>query len=277
MFGSVLATGLHYIIHAFDNNSLPPVCIARPLALSNNAEVLQMNPPSNHPNVSEPLWPVQRNLERYQSLLGIDIAHALKDGGMWIDIGPGIDALPMIPFIDRDDVQLNCIGTHPRSLNPRINFEQDTVPSALAYLHRYSGRAKLVTDIYASVSYSTDPYLALTYCTLLLEPAGTCGVFTELNHLGDLSAWDRAVQFFRTELNADLSFHVFSIFEDASKSNATALRLHVKRHGKISPIEFDCASLRLRQMIGVPSVIGTIWEGEDKSARIYAIHYRVNT
>jgi hypothetical protein len=92
---------------------------------------------------------------------------------------------------------------------------QGSVPDDRSFLKSFAGQATLVTDVYSSVSYSDNPYLALAYCVLLLKAGGRCGVFTELKRLGDLSAWDRAIQFFRTTLHTFLSFHATPIFEDA--------------------------------------------------------------
>jgi hypothetical protein len=222
---------------------------------------------------TEPLWPTQRGLSRYQSLLDIDIAQALSAGGIWIDIGPGVEALPMVPFIDRPDVQLKCIGLHPRSLSPAIEFVQGSVPDDRSFLKSFAGQATLVTDVYSSVSYSDNPYLALAYCVLLLKAGGRCGVFTELKRLGDLSAWDRAIQFFRTTLHTFLSFHATPIFEDASQSMATALRIQAHREDA-PPIDFDHLIASLQEEIGKPAITGTIWKAEDHSAMIQQIDYR---
>jgi hypothetical protein len=227
----------------------------------------------NHATTSEPLWPAQRGLDRYEMLLGIDIATILTSGGMWIDVGPGVEALPMLPFVDRPDVRLKCIGPHPRTLPAGIEFTAGAVPDDAAFLERNAGKAKLVTDVYSSISYSDDPLLALAYCALLLDPGGTCGVFTELKRVGDLTTWDRAIQFFRSELHVAMSFHAFSIVEDASGSIATALRIHATSEG-IENVSFSAIASLLHARVGNPVPSGTIWEAPDKSARIQRIDYR---
>jgi hypothetical protein len=224
------------------------------------------------PSKPEPLWPTQRGLPRYQSLLDIDISQVLANGGTWIDVGPGVEALPMLPFVDRPGVKLMCIGRHARSFPPAIEFREGSVPEDLDFLAAAEGTATLVTDVYSSVSYGGDPYLALAYCALLLKPGGVCGVFTELKRLGDLATWDRAIQFFRTDLHTHLSFEALSIFEDASQSVATALRIRARREEAL-PINFNRLAASLQQRIGRPAVAGTIWKAADSSAAIRQVDY----
>jgi len=221
---------------------------------------------------SEPLWPTQRGLERYNSLLGVDIATILAGGGAWIDIGPGVEALPMHPFLGRPDVALQSIGSHPRTLPAGIEFTLGEVPANTAFLERYAGKAKLVTDVYSSISYSEDPLLALVYCGLLLEAGGTCGAFTELKRIGGLATWDRAIQFFRRELHVVLSLEALSIVEDASQSVATALRIRATRE-RVEAVSLAAAGALLHARVGHPVPSGTIWESPDQSARIVQVDY----
>jgi hypothetical protein len=226
----------------------------------------------SEPTTSEPLWPVQRSLSRYQSLLDIDISRALTGGGIWIDVGPGVEALPMLPFLNRPEVKLMCIGRHARSFPPAIQFRDGTVPDDLEFLAATEGTATLVTDVYSSVSYGNHPFLALAYCALLLKPGGICGAFTELKRLGDLAAWDRAIQFFRTELHTNLTLEALSIFEDASQSTATALRIKAVRV-EAPPIDFPRMADSLNQAIGRPEIAGVIWKAADNSAVIQRVDY----
>jgi hypothetical protein len=223
--------------------------------------------------MSEPQWPAQRGRERYESLLNIDIAAQLANGGTWIDVGPGMDALPMRPFLDRSEVSLVCVGPHARTLPAQIDFTLSQVPDDDAFFSRWAGKARLVTDVYGSVSYSHDPLLAAAYCALLIEPGGTFAAFTELERIGGLPTWDRAIQFFRRELQVTLTLHAVSIVEDASRKFATALRMVATRDATVA-IRLADATDQLHRDIGRPAAAGTIWEAPDHSARIARIEYR---
>jgi hypothetical protein len=227
----------------------------------------------NRGTLSEPQWPTQRGVDRYQALLGIDVTRILAGGGVWVDVGPGTEALPMVPFMDRPDVTLKCVGIHSRTLPRGIDFTLGAVPDDTAFLERQAGTATLVTDVYSSVTYSDDPLLALAYCVLLLRAGGTCGVFTELKRMGDLTTWDRVIQLFRSELHVAMSCHALSIVEDASQSHATALRIQATR-GQVDAVSFNDAAALLHARIGHPVASGTIWEAPDQSIRIRQIDYR---
>lgn len=223
--------------------------------------------------MSEPTWPTSRGVERYEALGGVDIASTLEQGGIWIDVGPGIDARPMQPFLHRPDVSLVCVGMHPRDLPAAIEFHLGAVPHDVATLERYAGRARLVTDIYASVSYADDPLLALAYCVLLLEPGGVCAAFTELRRLGGLATWDRAIQGFRAHLGASLHLEAMPILEDASQSMATALRIRAFRTSSVR-LDFADVARLLQAQIGTPIAGEVIWQASDGSASIRQVDYR---
>lgn len=222
--------------------------------------------------MSEPQWPAQRGRDRYESLLNIDIGEQLAKGGTWIDVGPGVDALPMRPFLDRPDVSLVCVGPHPRTLPARIDFTLSTIPDDATFLGRWSGKATLVTDVYGSVSYSDDPLLAIAYGVLLLQPRGTFAAFTELQRLGGIETWDRAIQCFRRDLQVTLTLQATSIFEDASQSFATALRILAIREND-THVDLDTAAARLQAQVGMPVASATLWEAADRSARISRVDY----
>lgn len=230
--------------------------------------------PVDHPStLPEPLWPTQRGLDRYNALLGADISALLSGGGMWVDIGPGLEALPMLPFLGRSDVELRGIGIHARAFPATIEFTLGEVPGDVAFFDAHAGKATLVTDVYSSVSYSDDPLLALAYCGLLLKAGGTCGAFTELKRIGDLATWDRAIRFFRSELHLTMTFEAVAIVEDASKAIATALRIRATRERVATPSFSEVAAL-LHAQVGHPVASGTIWEAPDRSARIVEVAYR---
>ena len=181
--------------------------------------------------------------------------------------------MPMLPFLDRADVSLVCIGPHPRTLAPRIDFTLSTIPDDQAFFERWSGKARLVTDVYGSVSYGDDPLRALAYCSLLLEPGGICAAFTELERIGGLATWNRAIQFFRRELQVTMTLMAVPIVEDASQSFATALRIQATRQ-QAGQVTLHVLVARLHDEVGRPMPSNTIWESPDKTARIQRIEYR---
>jgi hypothetical protein len=223
-------------------------------------------------DMSEPQWPAQRGRERYESLLNIDIAGRLAHGGTWVDVGPGVDALPMRLFLDRADVSLVCVGPHPRNLPSPIDFTLSTIPDDATFLGQWSGKATLVTDVYGSVSYSDDPLLAIACCVLLLAPGGTFAAFTELQRIGGLETWDRAIQWFRRDLQVTLTLQAVSIFEDASQSFATGLRILATRDSA-THVDLATTAAQLRTEVGTPVPSATLWEAADRSARICRVDY----
>lgn len=224
---------------------------------------------------SEPSWPVDRDLNRYHELLGIEVDQWLKNGGTWIDIGPGINALPMQPFLKRSDICLITIGPHIRRLPPEISVVKGQVPDDRNFFLTHYGQARLVTDVYASLSYTVDPVAALIYGCLLLEEGGMFGGFTELHRIGGLNTWNELIQYFWHRLGIELNMTAIPILEDASGLRATALRVQGKRHQLPfqTPVLDEIVS-DLHEIIGHPQETGIIWQSDDGSARISRIEYR---
>ncbi len=205
-------------------------------------------------------------------LLGIDLAKIMEKGGLWIEIGPGADALPMLPFIGRKGTMLAAIGPHYRSLPAGILFSEGTIPEDTKFFRAHRAKARLVTDVYAAVSYCQDPIQAVIYGSLLLGEEGQFLAFTELYRFGDLPTWERITEFFRVKLKQSISFETMSVLGDASKAFSTCLRVRVRGR---SP-----GSASLRQLfneaaryIGIPVKSRTLWEAEDRSASISRVDY----
>ncbi len=223
-------------------------------------------------NSSEPTWPTGRSVERYNLLLGIDLAALLAEGGLWIEIGPGTNALPMLPFVGRKDVSLTAIGPHPRSLPEGIQFAQGMVPEDKTFFATNRARARLVTDVYGAVSYCKDPVQALIFGSLLLARGGVFLAFTELYRFGDLPNWERITEFFRIKLRQVLSFETISVRGDASKTYSTCLRVRVQGpslKSKCLDEIFDEAA----RSVGIPVPTRTLWTAEDRSASISRVDY----
>src|SRR5208283_794003 len=224
------------------------------------------------PSRSEPRWPIHRDVERYNHLLGIDPITIFEEGGLWIEIGPGADARPMLPLIGQEDTTLAAIGPHHRSLPAAIHFTQGTVPEDQGFLAAYRGKARLVTDVYAAVSYCQDPIQAMIYGSLLLADGGLFLAFTELCRFGDLPTWERITEFFRAQLGQSIGFETMSVLGDASKAYSTCLRVRVQgrstQTASLARIFEEAAGF-----IGTPVKTGTLWVAEDQSASISRVDY----
>src|ERR1700734_3060579 len=110
--------------------------------------------------IQEPMWPKERDLSRYNTLVGFEIQKLLKPGGLWIDIGVGKNAKPMRPLIGRPSVVLKAISPHYRTLPTGIALTTGHVPEHVDFLAENRGHARLVTDIFGAVSYCDDPVQA---------------------------------------------------------------------------------------------------------------------
>jgi len=220
----------------------------------------------------EPGWPKQRNLDRYNLLVGGDIEAILKEGGLWIDIGPGEEADPMRPLVGRPGVTLKAIGPHLRRFPDEIAFTNGMVPEDTAFLAENRGKARLVTDIFGAVSYCDNPVHALIYEALLLGESGMCVAFTELERFGDLGAWGRITEYFRTRLEQEITFQSVSVFGDASRRFSTELRIRCdcKRPSEAQLNELLLAADR---DIGVPRPGERLWISSDNTAEIRRVEY----
>jgi hypothetical protein len=221
---------------------------------------------------TEPSWPKQRNLDRYNMLVGDNIETILKNGGLWIDVGPGADADPMRPLVGRPGVVLKAIGPHPRQFPDGIAFTNGLVPQNIDFLNENQRNARLVTDIFGAVSYSANPVHALIYEGLLLAKNGICAAFTELERFGDLKTWGKITEFFRTRLDQAISFQSVSVFGDASRRFSTELRIRCdcKRPAEGHLNDLFVAADR---DIGVPQPGARLWISPDKSAEIRRVEY----
>lgn len=229
------------------------------------------------PSVSqEPTWPAQRGLKRYDALLGIDLGRMLEAGGLWIEIGPGTEALPMLPFLRRPGVELEAIGPHSRALPDGIAFTQGIVPEDEVFFAAHRGRARLVTDVFGALSYYDDPIRALLYGALLLADGGLFLGFTELYRFGDLSTWEKTTEFFRQTLNQRISFETIPVLGDATKKYATGLRVRVQGPAAVNTPLGDIFEEAARQ-IGRPAHTSTLWAADDCSASISRVDYQAGS
>lgn len=220
----------------------------------------------------EPLWPKERDLDRYNVLAGFEIQKYLSNGGLWIEIGIGKSARPMRPLIGVPGVELKAIAPHHRALPAGISVTTGYVPDDTDFMAENRGQAKLVTDIFGAVSYCEDPIQALIYGSLLLGANGVFIAFTELRRLGDLDAWDRITRFFGDRLHQQIEFQTVFVLGDASQQFSTYLRIRIQgkstRRAALSRIFKEA-----RRTIGMPQRDAPLWISSDKSAKIWRTDY----
>lgn len=218
------------------------------------------------------MWPKERDLGRYNVLVGFKIQEYLSGGGLWIDIGVGKGARPMRPLIGQPGVMLKAISLHWRALPKGISLTTGRVPENVGFLAGNRGCARLVTDIFGAVSYCDDPIQALIYGALLLRAKGVFVVFTELRRLGDLETWDRTTEFFHNRMHQDITFQTVFVLGDSSGQFSTCLRIRIEgkstSRSAVSNIFKDA-----RCTIGMPRRGKPLWISSDKSAKIWSTHY----
>lgn len=220
----------------------------------------------------EPRWPKSRDLARYELLAGFSIADHLKTGGLWIDIGPGETAAPMLVVAGRTGVELKAIGPHSRSFGGAVDFHHGQVPEDRGFFRENCGRAQVVTDIYGAVSYAADPVQALIYAAALLGEGGRLAVFTELHRMGELSVWDRVTLFFHERMRQQVSFQTLGVVGDADSRYSTCLRVVVDggfARGQTIDKLFEHAT----HDIGVARQGGRVWALTDESVEICRVDY----
>jgi hypothetical protein len=220
----------------------------------------------------EPPWPKERNLARYNALVGFKIQNYLRDGGLWIDVGVGQDARPMRPLIGRPGVTLKAISPHFRKLPAAISLTTGTIPEHTGFLAENRGRAQLVTDVFGAVSYCDDPLQALIYGALLLRPGGTLVAFTELRRVGDLDTWDRITEFFNSRMQQTITFETVFAWGDSSKHFSTYLRISIQGAPRRT-LSFPRLLQASRRMLGKPRRGKLLWVASDRSAKIWRANY----
>jgi len=222
--------------------------------------------------IREPEWPRERSLSRYKELTGIDIPAILKDGGTWVDIGPGETMNAMNPLVGQDRLSLYAIGPHIRDVPKGIKFELGLVPDDQNFLNSLRGKAKLVTDIYGALSYAQNPLRVLIYGAMLIHGNGLFVGFTELLRIGDLATWSRITNFFRSELNLGVSFQTVGVIGDASGIFSACLRVVVSGDVPTSENFFDVCA-RADAIVGRMSKAEALWVSEDGLATIWRTKY----
>jgi hypothetical protein len=220
----------------------------------------------------EPLWPRERDLDRYNQLAGFDIRKHLDTGGLWIEVGIGKSGRSMRPLIGQPGVELKAIAPHYRALPKDISLTLGCVPDDHGFLAENRGRARLVTDMFGGVSYCEDPLQGLIYGALLLGNGGVFVTFTMLHRMGDLESWDRIAQFFHDRLNQQISFQAVYMLSDASGQFSTYLRIRVEGKAK-AKATLSSLFKAAQRTIGVPRRNQSLWTSPDGSAKIFRTDY----
>jgi len=219
------------------------------------------------------MWPKERDLDRYNALLGFKIQNFLDAGGLWIDLGVGEGAKPMQPLLGKRKIKLKAICPVHRRLPPGIGLTIGTVPDHAGFLAENRGCSRLVTDVFGAASYSKNPLEALIYGALLLAEGGLFAAFTELRRVGDLETWDRITKFFHNRMGQEILFQTAFMMGDSSKKYSTYVRIHIRGR---ATTETDLTSLLkdARKAVGVPRKGNPLWISPDRSARIWKVSYK---
>jgi hypothetical protein len=221
-----------------------------------------------------PDWPAQRDILRYEHLVGFSIRTKLKDGGTWIEIGPGTHAVALRPLESVSNIDLVVLSSDKVDLSgTNIRLEYGRIPDAVEFLQRYRGAADVVTDIFSSVTYLDDPAEALLCLSYLPNAKGRVGVFTELDKFGSVETWRCLESFFLQETGQVVTFEPFRIKGDAEPIWVDCLRVTVERRSRREVAELDELKGRLHECLGLPTVGRTIWKTKDGKATISEINY----
>jgi hypothetical protein len=223
---------------------------------------------------SHPEWPAQRNLDRYEHLVGFSIRDQLKSGGICIDIGPGTHAVALRELAAIPGVSL--VALTPDSVDvsgTSIHAEQGRIPDAKDFLSRFSGKCRVVTDVFSATTYVDDPALSLLSLSCLPDRDGTVGIFTELDKFGAADTWEALTCFFSRETGQKLRFERFNIRGDAEPIWVDCLRVTIEGRSCRTVDELPVLKEALHAEIGVPQVGREIWKTKDGRATISEIHY----
>ncbi len=180
-------------------------------------------------------WPSRRDLPRYEEMTQIPIQIILERGDSWLDIGPGSNARALCGMLDKEGVRL--VGMTPHQLEAPLSIDifVGSVPENISFLEDNFLKFKLVTDIYAAVSYSEDPVKALIYESLLLQLSPSpddearLAIVTDVGRFGTIDDYERIKVFAKEHLGVQLDFSHFSTWADALQRPEFELRIIGKR------------------------------------------------
>lgn len=226
------------------------------------------------PSASHPDWPNQRDLDRYEHLVGFSIRDELSHGGVYLDIGPGSHAVALRSVENISNTTLVALTPHTVDVQgTRIIVEHGRIPDALTFVEKYAHSCRVVTDIFSSVTYVNDPAYALAVLSLLTDDQGIVGIFTELDKFGSNETWGVIENFFREHTGQNVRFEKFRIKGDAEPIWVDSLRITIEGTSHRSKTDLQTLRENLRKTLGDPSVGREIWRTKDGSAIIAEINY----
>lgn len=221
-----------------------------------------------------PDWPAQRDLSRYEHLIGFSIRDKLSAGGLYLDIGPGTHAVALRPLDNLPGVSLAVLTTDSVDVaGTQIVVEHGKMPSALDVIARYAHRCAVITDIFASTTYSDDPAVVLAAISFLPAESGTVGIFTELDKFGAIETWREISLFFREQTGQNVNFEKFRIKGDAEPIWVDCLRISISGAHNHDVSHLPILKEELEKRLGKPSIGRTIWKTSDGRATISEINY----
>jgi len=226
------------------------------------------------PQSAHPDWPKQRDLARYEHLVGFSIREKLAHGGVYLDIGPGSHAVALRSVEDIPNTTLLALTPNDVDVRgTRILVERGRIPEALTFVEKHAASCRVVTDIFSSVTYVNDPADALAVLSLLTDQQGVVGIFTELDKFGATETWSVIEDFFRQHTGQNVRFKSFRIKGDAEPIWVDCLRITINGPSRCSATDLQTLREKLRATLGEPRIGREIWRTKDGSAIISEINY----
>ena len=223
---------------------------------------------------AHPDWPKQRDLARYEHLVGFSIRQRLSSGGLYLDIGPGSHAVALRSVEDIPHTTLLALTPNDVDVRgTRIVIEHGRIPEALAFIEKHAASCRVVTDIFSSVTYVNDPADALAVLSLLPDKQGIIGVFTELDKFGATETWRVIENFFQRHTKQNVRFETFRIKGDAEPIWVDCLRITIEGASQCEAKHLQALREQLRSTLGEPRVGREIWRTKDGTAIISEINY----
>jgi hypothetical protein len=226
------------------------------------------------PNAAHPDWPKQRDLARYEHLVGFSIRDKLAHGGVYLDVGPGSHAVALRSVEDIPNTTLRALT--PNEVDTRgtgILVEHGRIPDALDFVARHASSCRVVTDIFSSVTYVDDPADALAVLSALPDQPGIVGVFTELDKFGASETWPVIERFFHEHTGQAVRFQRFRIKGDAEPIWVDCLRITIEGASRRKMEDLASVRQELCKTLGEPRIGREIWRTKDGSAIISEINY----
>lgn len=220
-------------------------------------------------DLTQPNWPMNRGLERYKELTGFH-PERIRENGIWIDIGPGANALALSQ-LKRDDILKVGISGHQVDAPSDIHIAYGFFPE-VDLEHLNIQKVDLITDIYSAFSYSDYPLRVLMAQLSMLKKGGELFIFSEKYKINDFVTWYKLADILAPLMGVDLSFKVKEVFADANQVKEDALLITGKKifDTKVTPqrlLEIIYSS------IGVPKIEETIWQAPGSNFQINSISY----